>query len=176
MSFALSYRGGMRAVGRHCKASGLHIKMMYAPCIKTYTYNDNSESLSVSFSVSCSVSFSMYRFLYRVRWLHGAVGGGCAYFPQQEHWWHMPVWRPVGQADSRDVMDYQVDLSMPPPVREVLAVMERHARTADEATWRRMSAMLRHCMPKMCLAAKMRATVLRLCLMCIICSRSRCIL
>ena len=66
----------MRAVGRHCKARGLHIKMMYAPCIKTYTYNDNSESLSVSFSVSCSVSFSMYRFLYRVRWLHGCVGGG----------------------------------------------------------------------------------------------------
>ena len=72
---------------------------------------------------------------------------GITYLPHQDHWWHMPVWRPVGQADSRDVMDYQVDLGMPPPVQEVLAVMERQARTADEASWRRMSAMLRHVLP-----------------------------
>ena len=49
-----------------------HIKNDVCAVYKTYTYNDNS----VSFSVSCSVSFSMYRFLYRVRWLHGCVGGG----------------------------------------------------------------------------------------------------
>ena len=72
---------------------------------------------------------------------------GMNYLPDQDHWWHMPVWRPVGQKDSRDIMDYQVDLGMPPPVQAVLAAMERQARTADAASWRRMSATLRHLLP-----------------------------
>ena len=72
---------------------------------------------------------------------------GIHYLPEQDHWWHMRVWRPVGQRDSRDVMDYQVDLGMPPPVQEVVAVMERQARTADEAWWKRMSTHLRHVLP-----------------------------
>ena len=45
-------------------------------------------------------------------------------------------------------MDYQVDLSMPPAVQEVAAVMERQARTADEAWWRRMCTTLGHLLPE----------------------------
>ena len=72
---------------------------------------------------------------------------GINFLPRQDQWWYMPVWRPVGQVDSRFYMDYQVELSMPLAAQEVLAVMERNARTADEASWRRMSATLRHLLP-----------------------------
>ena len=75
------------------------------------------------------------------------VKDGITYLPLQDHWWHMRVWRSMGQADSWNVMDYQVDLRMPPHVQGVLAEMDRHARTGEEVTRRRIGAMLRHVLP-----------------------------
>ena len=79
------------------------------------------------------------------------VKDGITYFPKQDHWWHMPVWRSVGQADSWNLMDYQVDLRIAPHVQGVLAVMDRHARTGDEVTRRRIGTMLRHLSPEVLL-------------------------
>ena len=36
------------------------------------------------------------------------------YYPQQDQWWHMPVWRPAGQPGTNNILDYQADVSMPP--------------------------------------------------------------
>ena len=87
------------------------------------------------------------------------VKDGITYFPKQDHWWHMPVWRSVGQADSWNLMDYQVDLRIPPHVQGVLAVMERHARTGDEVTRRRIGTMLRHLSPDVLLPGAQMAAL-----------------
>ena len=87
------------------------------------------------------------------------VKDGITYFPKQDHWWHMPVWRSVGQADSWNVMDYQVDLGMPPHVQGVLAVMDRHARPGDEVTRRRIGTLLGHLSPYVLLPGAQLAAV-----------------
>ena len=71
------------------------------------------------------------------------VTGGIRYFPKQDHWWHLPVWRSEGQYEDGNIMDYQVDMSMAPHVQGVLAVYEAHARAGDEATRMRIATMLR---------------------------------
>ena len=87
------------------------------------------------------------------------VKDGITYFPKQDHWWHMPVWRSGGQADSSNLMDYQVDLSIQPHVQGVLAEMERHARTGDEVTRRRIGTMLRHLSPEVLLPGAQMAAL-----------------
>ena len=36
------------------------------------------------------------------------------YYPQQDQWWHMPVWRPAGQPEQVNIMDYPAEVGMPP--------------------------------------------------------------
>ena len=36
------------------------------------------------------------------------------YYPRQDHWWHMAVWRPAGQPGMDNLLDYKADESMPP--------------------------------------------------------------
>eukprot|EP00959_Pyramimonas_sp_CCMP1952_P440547 9223540-Pyramimonas_sp.AAC.1 len=55
------------------------------------------------------------------------------YFPKQDHWWHMPVWRSAGQGDASNIMDYQVDLSIHPQAQRALTEMVRHARAGGAA-------------------------------------------
>jgi hypothetical protein len=75
------------------------------------------------------------------------VNDGITYFPKQDHWWHMPVWRSCGQSQYGNVMDYQVDLRMPAHVQGVLAVLAPLARTGDVSVRRRIGTMLGHLAP-----------------------------
>ena len=67
---------------------------------------------------------------------------GIRYYPSQDHWWHMDVWRSMGQADGNPhKMDDQVDLSMQPHMQGVLSVMQHHAHCMDPAVRRRIDIM-----------------------------------
>ena len=59
-----------------------------------------------------------------IRWnaSHDVTDGIIQYFPNQDHWWHLPVWRSEGQYEHGNIMDYQVDPSIPPQRQGVLAV------------------------------------------------------
>ena len=84
-----------------------------------------------------------------MRWnvCHEVQDGIVQYFPKQDHWWHMPVWRPEGQYEHGNIMDYQVDLSMPPQLQDVLETYEGLARVADAPTRNRIVTMLGHIAP-----------------------------
>ena len=87
------------------------------------------------------------------------VKDGITYFPKQDHWWHMPVWRSAGQGDASNIMDYQVDLSIHPQVQRVLAEMVRHARAGDAAAVRRIGHLLGHMTPDVFLQASQMAVL-----------------
>ena len=74
------------------------------------------------------------------------VTDGITYFPKQDQWWYMPVWRSEGQGDLQ-VMDYQVDLGMPAHVQRVLAILDVHARPGGAVPRRRIGTLLGHLAP-----------------------------
>ena len=71
---------------------------------------------------------------------------GITYFPKQDQWWYMPVWRSEGQGEWQ-VMDYQVNLGMPAHVQRVLAIMDVHARPGGAVPRRRIGTLLGHLTP-----------------------------
>ena len=81
-------------------------------------------------------------------WTASYDDDGITYFPQQDHWWHMPVWRSVGQAHALNCMDYQVNLSIHPHMQRVLSEMVCHARTGDPTAARRIRTLLGHIPPE----------------------------
>ena len=81
------------------------------------------------------------------------------YFPKQDYWWYMPVWRSAGQGDASNTMDYQVDLSMHPHVQRVLTEMVRHARAGDAAAARRIGHLLGHMTPDVFLQGSQMAVL-----------------
>ena len=79
------------------------------------------------------------------------VQSGITYYPRQDHWWHMPVWRSFGQSEYGNILDYRVELDTPEHVRDVLAVFTHHARTGDETARMRIRRMLGHLAPSVLL-------------------------